>query len=77
MNCVRVRRIEMISKIIVTFLMFISLTLLGFANGIYFIAVKAEGLKDYIHKNTLLAIILMDIAGVVMSIGALYFIAKG
>ena len=67
----------MISKLIVTLLMFIFLTNLGFANSIYFIAIKSDGLKDYIHKNTLLAIILMDIVGIVLSIGALCFIAKG
>lgn len=67
----------MIAKIIVTFLMFMFLTVLGFANGIYFIAIKAKGLKDYVYKNTLLAIILMDILGVVLSIATLCFIAKG
>lgn len=67
----------MIAKIIVTFLMFMFLTVLGFANGIYFIAIKAKGLKDYVYKNTLLAIILMDILGVVLSFATLCFIAKG
>ena len=67
----------MIAKIIVKFLMFMFLTVLGFANGIYFIALKAKGLKDYIYKNTLFAIILMDILGVVLSIATLCFIAKG
>ena len=66
----------MIAKIIVTFLMFMFLTVLGFANGIYFIAVKAKGMKDYIYKNTLLAIILMDILGVVLSMATLCFIAR-
>ena len=67
----------MIAKIIVTFLMFMFLTVLGFANGIYFIAIKAKGLKDYVYKNTLPVLIVMDGIGIGLSIAALCFIAKG
>lgn len=67
----------MIGKIIVTFLMFMFLTVLGFANGIYFIAIKGKGLKDYVYKNTLPVLVVMDIIGVGLSIAALCFIAKG
>ena len=57
--------------------MLIFLTVLGFANGIYFIAIKAKGLKDYIYKNTLPILILMDSIGIELSIATLCFIAKG
>lgn len=67
----------MISKIIVTLLMFIFLTVLGFANGIYFIAVKGKGLKDYVSKNTLPVLTAMNIFGVALSIVTLCFIAEG
>lgn len=66
----------MTDKIIVTLLMFMFLTILGFANGIYFIAVKTKGLKDYVYKNTLSILILMDSIGIGLSIATLCFIAR-